>query len=404
MASTEKLPSGRYRGRYVDADGKKRAVPGTFGRKSDAMDAAVDEQAKAKRRAAAEKGTLSARTVWGEWWDTLNRDREFTSDRGIKEAQFVEKHVRPQWGDTPLNGIKRGEVQAWVDGLCRKGYAANTVRNIYAPLGWSINRALDAEILDASPLVNIKLPRRPKRAKKYVTPGEPASMKAGKLNQRFIDACDFILDTGLRPGEMAGLHVEDVDLVTGWAVVINVYVQRLRKIRPEPKDEDSRKVPLSNAAIAIVKRQLDGRDLSQGCGVPHTDGAEFMSPLVFRNIRGGVLHPGLLTRRMREAARELGVRPKSGYALRRGFATRAIDGGADPFAVKRIMGHADLDELSGYVQETPQARARMLAALGERPQLSAVEGVVGSRGTDRGTDSDNQASPEATNGGSADTA
>ncbi|WP_409182638.1 hypothetical protein F9C11_40660 [Amycolatopsis sp. VS8301801F10] len=50
------------------------------------------------------------------------------------------------------------------------------------------------------------------------------------------------------------------------------------------------------------------------------------------------------------------------------------------------MGHADLEELAGYVQETPEADSRMLAALGERQPPKAV----GSRGTDRGTDPRNQ--------------
>ncbi|MEU3768827.1 hypothetical protein AB0E55_27550 [Amycolatopsis keratiniphila] len=39
-----------------------------------------------------------------------------------------------------------------------------------------------------------------------------------------------------------------------------------------------------------------------------------------------------------------------------GYATRAIEGCADVFQVQRNMGHADLDELAGYVQETPEAR------------------------------------------------
>jgi integrase len=97
---------------------------------------------------------------------------------------------------------------------------------------------------------------------------------------------------------------------------------------------------------------------------------------------------------MREAARELGLKPKSSYALRRGFATRAIEGGADVFTVKRIMGHSDLEELAGYVQETPQARARMLAALGETSPLKAVD----PRGPERGPDSDNQPLAEAPKG------
>jgi len=302
MANAERLPSGRWRGRYVDADGKKRAVPGTFGRKSDAMDAAVEEQAKAKRSAAAATGKLSAKTAWMDWWVIFNQDRVHTSDWGVKQKEVVARFVEPEWGDTPLNGIKRRDVQAWIDGLCRRGFSPNYVRNIYAPLQRSVNAAVEQEVLDASPLAGIKLPRRPKRSKKFVEVGEPEKLGA-ELDALYVDAANFVLEVGCRPGELAGLHAEQVDLSTGWVDIIYAYLQRMKKIRPNPKDGDDRKTPLSAKAMEIVRRQLNDRDLAEGCGIAHTDGAKCASPFVFRNLSGGVLNPDLFSRHLREAAR-----------------------------------------------------------------------------------------------------
>lgn len=65
----------------------------------------------------------------------------------------------------------------------------------------------------------------------------------------------------------------------------------------------------------------------------------------------------------------------------------------EPFAalkMQRTMGHADLDELAGYVQETPRARA---AAPGELPPLAAVEDVG-----PRGTNLDDQTFPKTPKG------
>lgn len=401
MASTERLPSGRWRGLYVDAEGHKRTVPGTFERKTDARDAAVESQAKAKRAAAATTGTLAANTLWVEWWELLNRDRVHTSDRGIKQAYVVEKHLEPKWASTPLNRFKKREIQAWLDGLCRQGYSPGYVRNIYAPLQWSINRALDEDVLEASPIAGIKLPRAQKRSKKFVEVGEPDTL-GKKMNARYVDAADFILEVGCRPGELAGLHAEQLDLKHGWADIDRAYVSRLKKVRPLPKDGDDRRVFLSTKATDIIRRQLAGRDLNQGCGIEHTDGATCTSPLVFLNLAGRVLTPDRLSLHLRESARALGMKAKSAYGLRRGFATRAIEGGADVFAVQRAMGHADLDELAGYVQETTAARAKLLAALGDRPTLAPVEDV-GRRGTKRGTDSDDLALPGATTDHTTDT-
>ncbi|MCU1685098.1 MAG: xerC [Amycolatopsis sp.] len=160
------------------------------------------------------------------------------------------------------------------------------------------------------------------------------------------------------------------------------YVRRKGTIRAHPKDGDERVIPLSSKAIEIIKRRIEGRDMTKGCGVVHTDGTVCTNELIFRNVWGGVLHQDLLSSHIRQSGIAANLTPKSGYALRRGFATRAIEGGMDSFSAKRIMGHSDLEELEGYVQETPAARARMLASLGERPQLAAVDESVGQRGTD----------------------
>ncbi|WET78743.1 hypothetical protein P3102_32615 [Amycolatopsis sp. QT-25] len=93
---------------------------------------------------------------------------------------------------------------------------------------------------------------------------------------------------------------------------------------------------------------------------------------------------------LRNAMKRAGAE-SGGYALRRGYATRAVEGGTDVLQVKRTMGHADLDELYGYEQEIPVSDDKLSAALGEPHLLK----VVGQRGTKRETDRDDQALPDA---------
>ncbi|MEV4604831.1 tyrosine-type recombinase/integrase [Amycolatopsis sp. NPDC049253] len=395
MPSTEKLPSGRYRGLYRDADGAKQRVPGTFDRKSDAKDAAVEAEGKAKRQAAASKGTLSARTPWGEWWEIFSADRSFDSDHAINVRNNVNKHVLPKWENIALNAITRfGEdagVQDWVDDLVRRGYKPSYVRNIVQPFTASINAAVERRVLTASPCAGLKLPRLTKGAKPYVSEAHRDKI-APKMGAVYADAVDFMLETGIRPGELAGLHANRVDLDGRWMLVKDVYLYRRKLIRPKPKDGEDREIPLSARAVNILRRRLDGRDLVGGCGFEHIGGAQCTSVLVFLTPDNRVVRQNQITRQMQKAAAALKVDSRSGYASRRGFATRAIDGGADVFAVKAIMGHADLEELAGYVQRTPEARAKLLAALGERAELKSVPDV-GPRGTDRGTNPDNQALP-----------
>lgn len=393
MASTERLPSGRYRGLYRDADKVRQRVPGTFARKSDAREAAVDAEAKAKRKAATSAGTLSAGVTFRDWYEQLRDDREFESDTAVVEASIMRKHVMPKWGDSALNQIKRLEIKQWVknDLKVKPGMSAAYVHGIYSTFRLIMNAAVDAEVLDASPCVKITLPPVPKKPKAFVTTADADTVRGnfGKRASVYRDMVDFGLEVGMRPGELAGLHVSRVDRKKRKVHVADVYVERAKKIRGHPKDGETRTVPMTTRACEIYDRLIKGRDLKAGCGCEHYDGKECTSVLLFINIDGRPANQPAL----RKAMRRVGA-PAGGYGLRRGYATRAVEGGADVFLVQRSMGHADLEELSGYVQQTDASDARLLAALGEPKQLKAV----GPRGTKRGTNRRNQPLPGATKG------
>ncbi|NIJ10607.1 integrase [Saccharomonospora amisosensis] len=409
MASAEKLPSGRWRGVYRDSGGKKRTVKGTFRRKADAREAAQEAEVKARRTAAANDGTLSARTSWGAWWEIVSQTREFESDAGRIEQQLVRSYVLPRWRDVPLNKIAQRDIQKWVEQLERgkapvdmvdpkfvqRPLSASYVQRVYSPFRVSITRALDEGILDASPCAGVKLPKRQKRPKVYMSADE-ATKLAGKLRPDYADAVLFMIDTGLRPGELTGLHAHRVDLVNAVLTVAEVFVFRQKRIRPWPKDRDAREVPLSARAVEIARRRLAGRDPREPCGVEHMRGEKCAHPLVFLTEAGKPLNRDILGFHLRKAAEAVGVHGKSGYALRRGFATRLAEGGLDVFQLAEVMGHSDINLSREYVQQTSTARARVLAALGEAPTLSVVDnGGVGQRGTRRGTNLDNQALREA---------
>ncbi|PXY21164.1 tyrosine-type recombinase/integrase [Prauserella muralis] len=384
MAWAEKLATG-WRGRYRDQHGIKQKVTqpdgSLFPRKRDAIEAAEEEAVKARRTAAVKQGKLPASVKWGDWWDAIAEDRKFEeSDTASTERYIVDKWVRPKWGETPLNKITHDDVQEWVDdkedGLgVRNGMSPRYARRVYAVLSVSMSTAVNKKVLDASPCVGIKLPKIPKKPKPYVQ-----LEHAEKLNLRedYQDAVDFGLETGLRPGELCGLHDHRLDLENGWMEVVEAFVHRRRVIRPIPKDEDARMVPLSSKAIEIARRRLAGRDLTAGCGLPHTDGEDCKHALVFLTLRRRVMHPDAVGQCLRRAAEKAGVPRENAhmYALRRGFGTRAGRGGMDAFLLADLMGHADVRVTRGYVQMSEQARGQALAALGEQVPLK----VVGQRG------------------------
>ncbi|MGZ3140835.1 tyrosine-type recombinase/integrase [Lentzea chajnantorensis] len=365
----------------------------------DALDEAKAQEQKQKRKAQRARGAIPARITWGDWWDLISEDRDRESDSDRTDAQIVRAYIRPQWGAVPLNeivpsGDDRFGAQEWVRKLeagtapveiVRPGWkprklSASYVQRIWSVFSWSINAAIP-EILSASPIAKVKLPQRNRRVKKFVSADEAEQLVAkGGLRQDYADAVAFGLETGLRPGELTGLHAHRIDWNAAVLTVAETYVFRSKKIRGWPKDGDVREVPLTPKAVEILRRRVDGRELRQPCGVPHFRGEACDNALVFlteptpgASSGGRPLHRDVLALAMKGAAQRAGTEPKSGYALRRGFATRLADGGLDAFALADVMGHADITMVQEYVQASAGRRGRVLAALGSTPEQAAPE-------------------------------
>lgn len=406
MAFKEELPSGRYRGGYwtkVDGKRKKVWVDGTFRLPTEALAAANEAQVISRRQANRAKGTLPATITWDEWWEVLCVDREFESDTRVVEDSLVAKHIRPRWGDTALNEIEQPHVQKWVKKLSKQRtprgtfYKPRTVRGIYFTFAMTINAAINADppVLFASPLKGVTLPKVTRRAKAFL-PVEDIEPLSAELRDDYADCVAFDMETGLRPGELAGLHDDQVDLVGKLLTVRTVYVRRAKKMRDRPKDDDIRTIPLSTRAIEIYKRRVAGRDMSRPCGVPHYDDVTCHHDLVFRTERGNVLDHNTLREVMQRAAIKAKLPGRSGYALRRGFATRLARGNIDLFELMDIMGWSDPKLAREYVQESSGTRDRVMAALGD-PEATGLRVVVGqdeAHGTDRGTSADTDAPVE----------
>ncbi|MDX8050438.1 tyrosine-type recombinase/integrase [Lentzea sp. BCCO 10_0798] len=323
--------------------------------------------------------------------------RNFDSDTPTTEGYIVESYLRPQWGETPLNEIAQGAVQDWVDdlkdGKLRRSKTVSAppspgyIHRIYSVFNVSIKAAVKAEVLDASPCVGIELPKRPKRPKPYMTTKD-AELLGSTLRSDYKDAVDFGLETGLRPNELTGMHASQADEEARGFWVTDVYVRRKKVIRGYPKDKDARFIPATDKAWEIYERRTAGRDLTTGCGIPHSDGAKCRSALVFLTVRNRPMNQDTLGYQLRTKAQKLGTATKSPYSVRRGFATRGAEGGMNAFELADVMGHSDIKITQEYVQRTRRTGDRMRAALaqpaGESTPRRARLKVIKGRGTGRG--------------------
>lgn len=356
----------RWRAGYRDSAGNKRYVKDATGktirydRKSDARLAANEAEVKANRQAPS-SATTTARITWGEWWERIGGNRHPFSDFDRQEGSLAKSLLIPQWGDTQLNLISNKSIKEWIKSL-KLRYSAYYVRLAYGLLRSTMQEAVDAEILTATPCTgNVGLPKVYRRSKQIMTAGDLRSY-GDALRPDYLDVIEFSYETGLRPSEVCGLHANRINFDIGWLDIAEVLVAGKRAIRPFPKDKESRPISLTDKAIEILARKLEGRDLKRGCGLPHLDGKECRSELVFRSRTGSVIIPANVNDLLKYVAKRDGFERKTPYAARRAFATWATEGGMDSMAVQKMMGHSTTEQTEDYVQLTSRARARLQEA------------------------------------------
>jgi site-specific recombinase XerD len=135
---------------------------------------------------------------------------------------------------------------------------------------------------------------------------------------------ELLYGSGVRVGELCGLHLDALDLAGGAVTVWG-------------KGAKQRRVPLSEPAVAALRAWLGIR----GEVVPAAAGS-----VVFGNERGHVLTSRDVRRIVdRRAPKGVSTHP---HALRHTFATHLLDGGADLRAVQELLGHADVSTTQRY--------------------------------------------------------
>lgn len=365
MATTEKIPSGKHRGVYYDAAGKKRHTP-AVDHKRTAKAAAVEAEAQAARKAAITEGTLPGHTLYGDWYPIWWAARDVEPSTLKAEDRLCRKHVLPRWEAEEMARIEQQHVKAWLTWLHREeGHPASYVRRIYTPFRSSMTAAVDKGVLSASPCVGVKLPKIAGQGAERVYDNAELDAICEELAEEYRFAARFIRETGLRPGEFAGLHRHRVDITGGWVTVRDTYCRVARRVKTYPKDDEERAIPLTSAALELLTDWYALHPGAPSCGLRHQSG-RCKSDLLFRQPNGNPMDVNNFRDRWAGAQQRAKItNPGRPYDLRHTCLTALADAEVDPWDIAHWAGHASLDQSSVYIHRSKARRMRILGKLGD---------------------------------------
>lgn len=298
------------------------------------------------------------KTTLGEWIKTwLNL---YTT--GIAESTRYEyedslnRYVVPELGKAKLQGLQKVHVQLWVNGLTKR-LSPKTVRDVSGLLHHVLEDAVDAEILSRNPAYKVKRPKVSKPELDLPEIEEITNLLNVIVGNRFANAIELSLYTGMREGEILGLSWGQIDYKRG---VIHVNRQltynrgntRERFIKT-PKRDEIRDVPLTPAAIDLLKDQKQAIDaMRDGAGDQWIERG-----LVFPAPNGDFASRQTLYCNFKKLADQAGIPKLRFHDLRHAYAMLALTSGVDVSTVQRTLGHATPDfTLRVYAYVTDSAR------------------------------------------------
>ena len=177
------------------------------------------------------------------------------------------------------------------------------------------------EIVDKNPMLKINSIKEKYVTKKPFSDIELAKIRDALEDNREEALIEFLLSTGCRVSEVAGLKVGNIDFRTGECVVLG-------------KGNKERTVYLNNKSMYYLERYLGGF-------------VDAESPL-FMNARGRGMTKQNIEELMRIIGKRAGVSKVHPHRFRRTMATNAMKRGMPVQYIQVILGHSKLDTTMIY--------------------------------------------------------
>lgn len=364
MPWVEELPNGKFKAWWRDDLGKRKSKS-PFTQSARALRYAGEQESRSRR---GEITTAGRSPTWDDWCVEWLRLRQVARSTERNDKARIANYIRPKWGKARIAKIDREHVQIWVNDMIREGMTPELVRRVYYTFSASMKAAMLARRIQITPCSFIELPDLADSHERYFTRGEFDAANA-LMSEPYRSAAIVLVGTGQRFGELAALHWNRINFVTGFITVIDSYdpVDGVIKL---PKNNKSRQVgPLPSWVLdaLLARRELLGdKRVHTGCGIRHGASKKpCRSGLVFSQRNGKPLDDkNMLRRHWKPAQERAGIEPPGRvHDLRHTYASWLVQAGIPLEEVQRLLGHASIVTTQRYTHHGDTQNAAILRAL-----------------------------------------
>lgn len=276
----------------------------------------------------------------------------------LADAQYKEEHSNIDFPDAMT-------VNAWFEywiGIKKRTVRPNTVRNYTEryhrkiALFNMLDYAYQNDVILKNPcnkMVKSEIGKQ-SRKKQALTLGQQKEFCKVAIGNTYEYQYRFLLQTGLRTGEMVGLRWSDVDLENR-LLTINRSMEYRHSTGEwkigEPKSKSGyRTIPLTEEAVEILKLQKQKNRTFKVIPMEWAD-------IVFLCKKGTPVKNSTYDTMLFKLCDKAGIDRFSMHVLRHTFATRCIEAGMKPKTLQTILGHSNIGiTMNLYVHTTEEQK------------------------------------------------
>lgn len=380
----------RWQATWKDNAGKWQSR--TFSKKVDAVRFENTTKTDVERNVFVDpkSGKVSLRTYAAQWL-TLQTARATTVE---SYGRYLDNYILPTLGGSDLGSLRASDIKAWLKDLQARTTTAaavdedtpgetrtlsrNTVKQALRILRMVLSSAVDDKLIPSNPAtarsvkLKDKLDKPPTKTDGVqVWSINDADRVARELPERWRVAVKLGIQAGLRPGEVFGLSVDDINFLgrelTVRRQVLNV---RGRLCFGPPKTKDSfRTIPITDDLVTALAQHV-GRFPPIEVTLPYAEpsGEPVTVRPLFSTRESGAVNKNYFSAKIwRPALKCAGIpviRSNGMHVLRHSYASLMLAHGIGVTEVAKYLGHHDPGfTLRTYAHLIPTSDARSRAAI-----------------------------------------
>lgn len=320
-------------------------------------------------------------------WMIENIEGNVSANWYARKMNMIEVHIDPDVGQKAIQKITTKDIKEFYKKLAKSGnkskhpkrdgdkvvdsgLAPGSIKHIHNILKPAFLQAIEDGIIGHknNPMKKVKAPQVKKIKPKTLTEEDITKYLEQLANHRLYAAFVLSLGSGLRRGELLGLHRSDVDMETG-VLTVNTQLQRVQKEGGGSRleitevlktDNSERSMVLAPCVLNEIKLHLERQEQEkQKAGALYHD-----EGLLFCGHLGKKLDPRRpyeLHCRALKAAQLEHIRL---HELRHTFATLLLEKGIAIKTIQELLGHKDIGTtLNTYSHVTQKMKAASAATM-----------------------------------------